>query len=334
MTAITQAPLLEVTDLSTQFDTRQGLLTAVNQVSFSLQRGEILGLVGESGSGKSVTGFSLMGLVDAPGRVAGGSICFEGRELIGQTAQQWQRLRGNEIAMIFQDPMMTLNPVLRVDTQMLEALHAHQSISRTDALARVREVLVQVGIASPDERLMQYPHQFSGGMRQRLAIACALLNRPKLIIADEPTTALDVTVQGQILYEMQALVRQQATALIWITHDLAIVAGLADRVAVMYAGRIMEMGTVEQVLDAPAHPYTRGLLNSVPANTPAGQRLQSIVGIAPSLASLPIGCAFQERCPDRLEACVHADATQLRLVNSAQSDARRWARCVQVDGSL
>jgi peptide/nickel transport system ATP-binding protein len=334
MTAIDLAPLLAVTDLSTQFDTRQGLLTAVNQVSFSLQRGEILGLVGESGSGKSVTGFSLMGLVDAPGRVAGGSIRFEGRELIGQTTQQWQHLRGNEIAMIFQDPMMTLNPVLRVDTQMLEALHAHQSISRTNALARVREVLVQVGIASPDERLIQYPHQFSGGMRQRLAIACALLNRPKLIIADEPTTALDVTVQGQILYEMQALVRQQGTALIWITHDLAIVAGLADRVAVMYAGRIVEMGTVEQVLDAPAHPYTRGLLNSVPANTPAGKRLQSIVGIAPSLANLPLGCAFQERCPDRREACTHADATQLRLVKNAQADARRWARCISVDGGL
>ncbi len=326
-------PLLQVTDLRTQFDTRQGLLTAVNDVSFSLERGEILGLVGESGSGKSVTGFSLMGLVDAPGRVAAGSIRFEGRELLGQSQAQWRHLRGNEIAMIFQDPMMTLNPVLRVDTQMLEAVFAHQQLGRAAALARVREVLVQVGIASPDERLMQYPHQFSGGMRQRLAIACALLNRPKLIIADEPTTALDVTVQGQILYEMQALVKQQGTALIWITHDLAIVAGLADRVAVMYAGRVVEMGPVEQVLDAPAHPYTRGLLRSVPANTLPGQRLQSIDGIAPSLASLPIGCAFQDRCPERQERCAQAQANDIRAVDPASLDARRWARCVNLDRS-
>lgn len=299
----TSSPLLKVDQLLTQFQTRQGVLTAVNRVSFELARGEILGLVGESGSGKSMTGYSLLGLVDAPGKVVSGSILWQGRELLGQSEQQWRQIRGNEIAMIFQDPMMTLNPVLRVDTQMIEAVLAHQKVSRQAALQRVREVMVQVGIASPDERLKQYPHQFSGGMRQRLAIACALVNRPKLIIADEPTTALDVTVQGQILYEMQALVKQQGTALIWITHDLAVVAGLADKIAVMYAGRVVETGPVGAVLDRPAHPYTEGLLASVPANAVRGARLDSIVGMAPSLANLPIGCAFQERCKYRRDDC-------------------------------
>ena len=205
--------------------------------------------------------------------------------------------------MIFQDPMMTLNPVLRVDTQMIETLQAHRSMSAEEARARCREVLLQVGIASPDERLKQYPHQFSGGMRQRVAIAIALLLRPALIIADEPTTALDVTVQGQILFEMQRLTRETGTALIWITHDLAVVAGLAQRVAVMYAGRIVESGPVEQVLNAPLHPYTRGLLDSVPANNAHGQRLHQIPGMTPSLVNRPKGCAFRNRCSFAGEDC-------------------------------
>lgn len=295
--------LLEITSLRTEFSTRLGLLPAVDDVSLHVQPGEILGLVGESGSGKSVTGFSIMGLIDAPGKITQGSIRFEGKELVGANEEALRQLRGDRLAMIFQDPMMTLNPVLRVDTQMIETLQAHRSMSTEQARARCREVLVQVGIASPDERLKQYPHQFSGGMRQRVAIAIALLLRPALLIADEPTTALDVTVQGQILFEMQRLTRETGTALIWITHDLAVVAGLAQRVAVMYAGRIVESGAVEQVLNAPLHPYTRGLLDSVPANNARGQRLHQIPGMTPSLVNRPKGCAFRNRCSFAGEDC-------------------------------
>lgn len=296
-------PLLEVSELVTEFATRDGAARAVNGVSFRLGQGEVLGLVGESGSGKSVTGFSIMGLVDKPGRIAGGSVRFEGKELVGADAETLRRLRGNRIAMIFQDPMMTLNPVLRVDTQMVETIRAHENVSVKAALARSAEVLTRVGIASAGERLQQYPHQFSGGMRQRVAIAIALLNRPALIIADEPTTALDVTVQGQILYEMQKLVREAGTSLVWITHDLAVVAGLADRVAVMYAGRIVEQGPVAEVLDTPMHHYTQGLLGSVPASNIKGSRLHQIPGLTPSLLRLPPGCAFAERCDAQTALC-------------------------------
>ena len=220
------APALEVANLATHFFTKAGVVKAVNGVSFSVGRGKIMGLVGESGSGKSMTGYSLMGLIDAPGRVVEGSVKLNGRELRGLDADAMRQLRGNRIAMIFQDPMMTLNPVLRIDTQMTETIHAHESVSRAQALARCRAALVQVGIPSPDERLLAYPHQFSGGMRQRVAIAIALLLKPDVIIADEPTTALDVTIQGQILSEMQKLCRESGTALIWITHDLSVIAGL------------------------------------------------------------------------------------------------------------
>ena len=295
--------LLTVKGLRTEFLTRDGVLPAVADVSLELRRGEVLGLVGESGSGKSVTGFSIMGLVDAPGKIARGSIIFDGQELVGAAEETLRRLRGHRIAMIFQDPMMTLNPVLTVETQMIETVLAHESVSRAVARERCVEVLGKVGIASPSERLGQYPHQFSGGMRQRVAIAIAMLHKPDLIIADEPTTALDVTVQGQILYEMQQLVSQSGTALIWITHDLAVVAGLADKIAVMYAGRIVEYGTAEDVLNDPTHPYTRGLLDSVPATTTPGQRLRQIPGSAPSIMQLGAGCAFEARCTRALPAC-------------------------------
>jgi peptide/nickel transport system ATP-binding protein len=295
--------LLEVTDLQTEFATRDGVLRAVQGVSFSLDRGQVLGLVGESGSGKSVTGFSILGLVDPPGRIAGGSVRFDGQELVGAAEERLRALRGKRIAMIFQDPMMTLNPVLSVDTQMVETVLAHEKVSRQAARDRAVDALGRVGIASPHERLAQYPHQFSGGMRQRVAIAIALLHSPDLIIADEPTTALDVTVQGQILYEMQKLVREVGSALIWITHDLAVIAGLADRVAVMYAGRIVEAGAVDDVLDAPAHPYTRGLLDSVPANNAGSGRLNQIPGMTPSALKPAPGCAFRERCRYATERC-------------------------------
>jgi peptide/nickel transport system ATP-binding protein len=298
-----RSPLLQVAGLRTEFATREGVLPAVADVSFDLARGEVLGLVGESGSGKSVTGFSILGLIDPPGRIAAGSIVFDGKELVGAAPESLRRLRGKRIAMIFQDPMMTLNPVLSIETQMVETVLAHDDTPRAAARQRAIEALGQVGIAAASERLTQYPHQFSGGMRQRVAIAIALLHKPDLIIADEPTTALDVTVQGQILYEMQKLVRESGTALVWITHDLAVVAGLADRIAVMYAGRIVEMGDAAAVLDAPRHPYSRGLLDSVPAATRPGARLRQIRGSTPSLLRLGPGCAFRDRCDRATEAC-------------------------------
>jgi peptide/nickel transport system ATP-binding protein len=294
---------LAVRDLQTHFTTRAGVLKAVDGVSFSVAPGKILGLVGESGSGKSVTGFSILGLVDAPGKVVGGEILFEGRDLTRLPEKQMRELRGNRLAMIFQDPMMTLNPVLRIGTQMVETLHAHRAMSRSDAVQRSREALAMVGIPSPDERLAAYPHEFSGGMRQRVAIAIALLHKPALIIADEPTTALDVTIQAQILGEVQKLARTQGTAIIWISHDLSVVSGLADDIAVMYAGRIVEQGPVNTVLSNPAHPYTRGLMGSVASHNQRGRRLRQIRGMPPHLLELPPGCAFRTRCDFALAAC-------------------------------
>ncbi len=270
------APVLSVANLRTHFFTRAGVVKSVDGVTFDVARGEVMGLVGESGSGKTVTGFSIMGLVDAPGRIVEGSIRLNGRELVGLPEEELRGIRGKEIAMIFQDPMMTLNPVLRIDTQMIEAVTAHESVSKDEARRRARDALGQVGIPSPEERLSAYPHQFSGGMRQRVAIAIALLNRPSLIVCDEPTTALDVTIQSQILAEMQKLCAETGTALIWVTHDLTVVAGLADKLAVMYAGRIVESGPVDAVLDAPIHPYTFGLLGSVPSRGRRGEKLAQI----------------------------------------------------------
>jgi peptide/nickel transport system ATP-binding protein len=215
-----------------------------------------------------------------------------------------QRLRGTRIAMIFQDPMMTLNPVLRIDTQMIETVRAHEKVSRDEARRRSRDALGRIGIASPEERMKAYPHQFSGGMRQRVSIAIALLHKPDLIIADEPTTALDVTIQGQILYEIQKLCRETSTSLIWITHDLSVIAGLADQVCVMYAGKIVEAGDVDPVLDAPLHPYTHGLIRSVPGHSRRGQPLNQIPGMTPSLLNLPAGCSFRPRCPRAGAACL------------------------------
>jgi len=306
------ASTLEVEDLHTHFFTRAGVVRAVDGVSFSVRPGEVLGLVGESGCGKTVTGFSILGLVDPPGRVVRGRIVFEGRDLVKLKEDEMRRVRGSGIAMVFQDPMMTLNPVLRIDTQMVEAVRAHQDVDNREALRIAREALGRVGIASAASRLRSYPHQFSGGMRQRVAIAIALLNRPKLIIADEPTTALDVTIQAQILYEAQKLCRESRTALIWITHDLSVVAGLADRICVMYAGRIVEQGSVDEVLDAPLHPYTHGLIGSVPSRNRRGSPLAQIPGMTPALVDLPPGCAFRARCPRAAELCVESPPLEER----------------------
>ena len=298
--------VLCVEGLKTHFFTRAGVVPAVDGVSFSLGRGEVMGLVGESGSGKSVTGFSIIGLVDPPGKVVEGSIRFHGRDLARLPASDMQALRGSRIAMIFQDPMMTLNPVLRIDTQMIEAIQAHEKVSRKDAWTRARDGLAQVGIPSPEQRLRAYPHHLSGGMRQRVAIAIAFLNNPDVLIADEPTTALDVTIQAQIVHVAQKLCRERGTALIWITHDLAVVAGLADRIAVMYAGRIVEAGVTDDVIDNPRHPYTAGLLGSVPSANQRGQRLTQIPGMTPNMLELPEGCAFRDRCTHTDQRCSKA----------------------------
>ena len=303
MSGQTGETTLRVENLRTHFFTRQGVVKAVEDVSFSVASGKILGLVGESGSGKSMTGFSIMGLIDAPGRVVSGRILLGGRDLLALAPEEMRQIRGNRIAMIFQDPMMTLNPVLRIDTQMVEAIRAHADVSRAAARARAREALARVGIPAPDARLSAYPHQFSGGMRQRVAIAIALLNQPELIIADEPTTALDVTIQGQILFELQQLARASGTALIWISHDLSLMAGLADAISVMYAGRIVEHGSVDEVLDAPLHPYTQGLIASVPSRNRRGEPLHQIPGMTPSLLEPAPGCAFRERCSRADGAC-------------------------------
>ena len=301
-------PVLAVSELETHFFLRDGVVKAVDGVSFTISRGEVLALVGESGSGKTVTGWSIIGVLDPPARIVGGSIRLAGEELVGAPEERLRQLRGRRMAMIFQDPMLTLNPVLRVDTQMVEAITAHERVSRRAARARARQALAAVGIAAPGERLAAYPHQLSGGMRQRVAIAIALLHRPLLLIADEPTTALDVTIQSQILAEVQVLCAQSGTALIWITHDLAVVSSLADRIAVMYAGRIVEEGPVEAVLERPLHPYTRGLIGSAPGRQRRGVALAQIPGAPPSPASLPPGCAFSPRCPRADAACEIAPA--------------------------
>ena len=296
--------LLDVRDLRTHFLTRAGAVKAVDGVSFALERGEILGLVGESGSGKSVTGFSLIGLVDPPGRVVGGSIRFDGQELVGLATPRMRELRGRRIAMVFQDPGATLNPVLTIGQQMVLAVQAHRRLPERDARALAAERLTRLGIPEARARLDAYPHEFSGGMRQRVAIAMALLHEPDLIIADEPTTALDVSIQAQILVEMRALAQESGTALIWISHDLAAVAAVADRIMVMYAGRIVETGPVRATLAAPRHPYTRGLLDSLPATAEPGARLRQIPGNTPALLSLPPGCPFAPRCGYADAACM------------------------------
>ncbi|WP_108663536.1 ABC transporter ATP-binding protein [Acuticoccus kandeliae] len=296
-------PVLSVEGLKTHFFTRAGVAKAVDGVTFEIGRGEIVGLVGESGSGKSVTGFSLLGLVDPPGRIVEGSVRLGGEELVGRPERELRKVRGARLAMVFQDPMMTLNPVLSIGTQMRLAIRAHGRTSRRAADARSVEVLAKVGIPDPAARLKAFPHEFSGGMRQRVAIAIALLHGSDVIVADEPTTALDVSIQAQILAEVRELARDSGTALLWISHDLATVSTIASRILVMYAGRIVEEGPAADVLRVPRHPYTAGLLKSLPATAEPGTPLEQIPGSTPSLLALPEGCAFRPRCGRASEAC-------------------------------
>jgi oligopeptide transport system ATP-binding protein len=290
-------PLLSVEELRVEFSTRRGTVYAVNGISFEIARGETLGIVGESGCGKSVTSLAVLGLLARNGRAQGGRAMFEGRDLIRQSDRALRGIRGREIAMIFQDPMTSLNPVLTIGRQIREALETHFGMGKKEAEARAAELLDRVGIPSAEARIHDYPHQFSGGMRQRAMIAMALACRPKLLIADEPTTALDVTIQAQILDLLRALVAEEDAALILITHDLGVVAGMCERVNVMYGGMFMETGSAEQLFGAPRHPYTLGLLQSVPRLDAARRaRLHPIEGAPPNMLQPPAACPFQPRC--------------------------------------
>ena len=322
-----QPPALDVRHLVTAFRAGDRDLIAVDDLSFTVKRGEIMAVVGESGSGKSVTGLSIMGLIDAPGRVKSGEIRVDGITLDFNDEAALRRMRGNKLAMIFQDPMMTLNPVLKISRQMIEAITTHdRSVSKKEARQRACAALAMVGIPAPEERLDGYPHELSGGMRQRVCIATALLNQPSVIIADEPTTALDVTIQSQILFEIERICKTHGTALVWITHDMSVVANLAHKVTVMYAGRVVESGPVRDVLENPLHPYTRGLIDSVPDIDLRKGELTPIPGMTPQLADLPVGCKFAPRCPLRVTAC------GIEPPLSARPDGRS-VRCIRpLDG--
>ena len=295
---------LEVSGLRTHFGEGPATVKAVNDISFTIGKGRVVGLVGESGSGKSMTGLSIMRLVESPGRIASGEIRLNGTSLLDLTEPEMRRVRGSSIAMIFQDPMMTLNPVLRIGTQMVEAVLAHRpGVRKPEARRIARDALARVGIPSPEERLDAYPHQFSGGMRQRVAIAIAIMNEPALIIADEPTTALDVTIQAQIIHQLQKLSAEEGLAILWITHDLSVVGSIADEILVMYAGQVVERGPTDRVLDFPLHPYTRGLIDSVPSEGIRRQMLKPVPGAMPPPWQLPAGCVFQNRCETPSARC-------------------------------
>ncbi len=296
-------PLLEVKGLCVEFPLRHGNLQALRDVSFSLERGERLGIVGESGAGKSVAAFAILNLVGRPGRISAGEIHFEGQDLVRLSDQALRGIRGNRISMIFQDPMMTLNPVLTVGTQMIECLQTHMKMDRRAARELAVEKLREVQIPSPGERMDQYPHELSGGMRQRVVIAISLLTNPAVIIADEPTTALDVTIQAEIMELLTALCEDHELGLVLITHDLGVVAQVTQRTLVMYAGRIVEEGATARIIDNPRHPYTRGLIAALPERALPGEPLNQIPGVMPPLTAIPAGCAFHPRCPHALAVC-------------------------------
>lgn len=310
--------LLEVKNLRTYFHTFKGTVKAVDDVSFWVDEGEILAIVGESGGGKSVTGFSVIRLIEEPGRIESGEILFEGKDLMRLSESQMNRVRGKDISMIFQDPMTSLNPVYTIGQQIEETLILHTDLSPKERKAASIELLRSVGISSPESRLKAYPHQFSGGMRQRVVIAIALAADPKLIIADEPTTALDVTIQAQILRLMAELVRGKGRSLILVTHDLAVVSEMADRINVMYCGKVIESGPTRDVIDRSAHPYTKGLIGSIPDLERDKNRLDTIKGIVPNMFELPKGCKFAPRCTRSKEICRVQEPEVFHLSQSHQ----------------
>jgi len=313
-------PLLEVRGLRTYFHVMDGTVRAVDGVDFSIPRGGTVGLVGESGCGKSVTAHTIMRLIDIPpGEIVSGEVWFDGRDLLKLPMDQMRRVRGGEIAMIFQEPMTSLNPVFTIGDQITEAVLLHNDVNKKEAMVRAIESLKTVGVSAPERRVKQYPHELSGGMRQRAMIAMALSCNPKLLIADEPTTALDVTIQAQILELIKELQVRTGTALLLITHDLAVVAETVETIAVMYAGRIVETGTVDQVLLNPQHPYTQGLLNSIPGVAKRGHALSVIKGVVPNPFRLPPGCKFQPRCPYAWERCIECEPDLFEAPGGARS---------------
>jgi peptide/nickel transport system ATP-binding protein len=313
--------LLEVHNLRVEFPTRKGTLVAVDDVSFHIDEGEVLGVVGESGAGKSMTGAAIIGLLEPPGRIAGGRIVLEGERIDDLPYERMRRIRGRKIGAIFQDPLTSLNPLYSIGRQLVETIMTHTDLTPTKARARAVELLKEVGIPAAERRVDSYPHQFSGGMRQRVVIALALCANPRLVVADEPTTALDVSIQAQIIALLKKLGREHGTAIMLVTHDMGVIAETADRVAVMYAGRLAEIGPVRDVIKQPKHPYTRGLMGAIPTIGHEHDRLAQIEGAMPRLTDIPRGCAFNPRCPNVFDRC---RAERPELIRTDTSDAACW----------
>jgi peptide/nickel transport system ATP-binding protein len=311
-------PLLEVRNLRVEFPTRRGTLVAVDDVSFEIARGEILGVVGESGAGKSLTGAAIIGLLEPPGRIARGEIHLDGKRIDNLPPHEIRKIRGRRIGAVFQDPLTSLNPLYTIGDQLIETITTHSALSRDRARARAIEMLVEVGISAAEQRIDHYPHQFSGGMRQRVVIALALCAEPQLVVADEPTTALDVSIQAQIIQLLKRLCRERGTAVMLVTHDMGVIAETADRVAVMYAGRIVEIGPVHDVIHKARHPYTAGLMSAIPKLGEYRERLAQIDGAMPRLTAIPAGCAFNPRCPSVLDRC-RQDRPSLMKVDATQA---------------
>jgi len=320
-------PLLEVRHLRVEFNTRRGTLVAIDDVSFDIAPGEVLGVVGESGAGKSITGTAIIGLLEPPGRIAGGEILLEGKRIDNLPPEAMRKIRGRRIGAIFQDPLTSLNPLYTVGWQLVETIQTHLPLDAAAARKRAIELLGEVGIPAPERRIDHYPHQFSGGMRQRVVIALALCANPQLVIADEPTTALDVSIQAQIITLLKRLCRENGTAVMLVTHDMGVIAETADRVAVMYAGRIVEIGPVQEVIHNPQHPYTTGLMGSIPAVGSELERLPQIEGSMPRLNAIPAGCPFNPRCPRVFDRC---KAERPGLLAADKSLAACWLHAPEV----
>ncbi|HKX09102.1 MAG TPA: ABC transporter ATP-binding protein [Stellaceae bacterium] len=314
-------PLLEVEDLTVEFPTRRGVLTAVDGLSLSIGEGEVLGVVGESGAGKSLTGSAIIGLLEPPGRIAGGEIRFAGRRIDNLSPEEMRKIRGKQIGAIFQDPLTSLNPLYTVGRQLIETIRVHLDLDAGAARARALELLREVGIPGAEQRIDHHPHQFSGGMRQRVVIALALAANPRLVIADEPTTALDVSIQAQIIALLKRLCREHGTAVMLVTHDMGVIAETAHRVVVMYAGRIVEVGALRDVVQSPRHPYTAGLMGAIPAIGGERERLAQIEGAMPRVGAVPAGCAFHPRCAHAFDRC---RVERPELMPAERTDAACW----------
>jgi peptide/nickel transport system ATP-binding protein len=323
-------PLLDVRHLRVEFPTRRGTLLALDDVSFEIAPGEILGVVGESGAGKSLTGSAIIGLLDPPGRIAAGEIRFDGRRIDALPYEEMRKIRGRSIGAIFQDPLTSLDPLYTIGRQLIETIQTHLPVTAAQARQRAIRLLQETGIPAAEDRLEQYPHQFSGGMRQRVVIALALAGEPRLIVADEPTTALDVSIQAQVISLLKRLCKEHGAAVMLITHDMGVIAETCDRVAVMYAGRIVEIGPVAAVLHTPAHPYTAGLMGSIPAMDEDRPRLLQIDGVMPRLSSIPAGCAFHPRCPHAFDRCF---AERPELLPAGATRAACWLQAAPLQAA-